>query len=261
MPLFSNLQYVRIRHAPGRYKDVGPLYLAAVGPVDRNPLATLFRAGHRKRESDRVFLGEQFGEFLRYFLVLVRKEPYVALEDLDFRPHGAEEMRELARDIPAADDDEFLREHAGLQRLVARHVGDLVQPLYRGDGRAGSCGYDNPFGGYLASREFQRLLPGKDAPLLEQRDVLRLPQVSLDFLGFGIHRPRPLHDFPEVYGVALHIDSEYGRALYRLDDIRAVDEYLRRDAATVEAGAPHRPLFHDGDVHPAGGGRHSHVQP
>lgn len=177
------------------------------------------------------------------------QEPRGALEDGDLRPRAGGQVRELRRDIAAADEHDPAREALELQKIVARahqHLaGNMERARVCAGGDEGMAGLQ----GAVANRDPVRRDEAGDAvesvraelgiaPFLPSRDRIGERPLERDQVR-PIDRQSPLDAMPD------HARGRIGRLL-------AAHQHLLRVAAAKRAGSAERAMIDDRDGPPGG---------
>lgn len=177
------------------------------------------------------------------------QEPRGALEDGDLRPRAGGQVRELRRDIAAADEHDPAREALELQKIVARAHQRLAGNMERD--RVGAGGDEGMAGlqGAVANRDPVRRDEAGDAvesvraelgiaPFLPSRDRIGERPLERDQVR-PIDRQSPLDAMPD------HARGRIGRLL-------AAHQHLLRVAAAKRAGSAEWAMIDDRDGPPGG---------
>ena len=205
---------------------------------------------------------ERIHHDLRDLRVLAQHQPGRHLHLGDLRAQAREGLREFAADRSAAQHQQAPRKLPELPDRVRGQATDLVDPGYRRHQRAGTGGDHDVAGcdrallrclrpAFLRSGQLDLDLPGgadgRLAPqtLDAQRRVAFHRIVGLDLRD---HALDALHHVGEVE-LGIHRADAVGLALARLvQQLGGADQCLRRNAAGVQAVAPHPVALDERDL-------------
>jgi hypothetical protein len=199
---------------------------------------------------------------LRNLLVFASQQNGVAMDDRHFRAKGAIEMGKLGCNIPSAQDDQLTWLLCKAQSLVAgnetgfdqsRNIRDVGPPARRNQ---------YFFGPQLLGPYFERFLANEARFFSKENGVL---DMMLESVLYSVrvlidNCTGPRHDLLEVNAPITHVNPELRRIANCHRNISAVDEYLRGNAASIQAGTAQPSLLYDGGLKAKGGPRIRNVQ-
>ena len=259
-PAASRPEILDVRDAAGGDQDpVGPdgVLLAArvlVEQVEAVFLALDPRRPRAERELDAALL-ERALERLDGVGVLLADQVRQHLDDRDLRAEVGEDRGELAADHAAAEHDQALGHVIDLEQLGRDQAVRVVEAGDRRLGRTRAGRDDRALEAHLLTTLDLQRVRAREAPAtLHDLDADALHEAAEtlhdavhDALAVGLH-------LLEVERDAIDLDAERREPLARLvEAVRRLHEGLRRDAADVQAGAPHGAFL---DAHDRGAELH-----
>lgn len=212
---------------------------------DRDAVAPPCHGGDLGVEQDPVPSRGEFGEPRRHLLVLGHQQPLPVLHDRDVRPERVEDVAELGRDEPSADDDQgrghLVDPHDGVRGVV----GHGVEPGDVGDHRARPDRHDDRLPADLLGADLQHLRRDEAGRFGVHVDAAVPAEAHRAFVERVDPPEHPVADGPPLHGFHRRADAE-PCGLPRLHHrVGGDDQHLAGDAAPVEA-RPAEPSWVDG---------------
>jgi hypothetical protein len=252
----GELQAVHVGLPPGGHQEDIPLdgprlpfplrrrHPQQDGGIDDGRLER-FRAG----PDDDPFALETAPEDRGDIRILVGQQLVAVFDDGDVRPEAPKGLRHLDADRPPAEHQEPSRQLLLREDRLVGPVGNRIDPLDRGEGRARTGGDDPGPCGQARTVQVDRVVvdeardpePDLGAELAEPfRGVVRLDRVD--------HLADAVHDGREAHRRELDVrEPELLRAARKRPHPRGTDQRLRWDAPEVEAVAAQGPRLLDED--------------
>jgi hypothetical protein len=189
------------------------------------------------------------GEPLRDVVVLRLQQPVTAVDDGDLRAQCFEHVAEFGGDEPAAEDDEVLRLMGDAQDAVAGVERHVVDARHIGDERARAGGDDDLLARDANVAHLEFALADEVRRVLVDVHVGQAVAVLAATFRDGVDAvEHAMDDGRPVGAEELGANAEALVVLRVLREVGGVDEHLRGNAATVQAGAAEQATLHHGDA-------------
>ncbi len=188
----------------------------------------------------------ELGEPGRNLTVLVEQQAIASSHHRNPRAETSEDVSHLGRHEATADDDQVLGEPVEAHDRCAGVVRDPVEALDRRDKRASARSEDEPVATYLRPVDCESVLVDELGRAGVDVDVrLRLP-IDDALRPERVDPPEhPVSHIRPAGAVEVGVHPERTGSTNRLGDVGGVDEHLRRNAPTIEAGTAEDGLLHD----------------